>query len=147
MAYDDLKEFDGRGYTGMTVGGTHQWTYPRGIWKERKVAPDQWEFTFTSTKERERKAPVGSGAPSNTRYHWYILAHQRVRKVDSNSYSTFMTGVKYKLAHRRPTWHRWSNQYPGRPSERETIMAILEEMLDRLRKESRARGNVSLEGF
>lgn len=147
MAYDDLKTFDGRKYTGMPVGGRHQWIYPDGVWKERKVAPDRWEFSFSALKEREQAAPAGSGAPPNTRYHWYILAHQRVRKIDRNSYSTFMTGVKHKLAHRRPNWHRWSNQYPDRPSERETLIAILEDTLARLRKEEQARTAITLADF
>jgi hypothetical protein len=142
MAYDDIKEFEGRKYTGMSVGGAHTWIYPKGIWRERKVAPDRWEFAFSSIKERERSAPVGSGVPPNTQYHWYILAHQRVRKVDQDSYSTFMHGVKYKLAHKRPHWRKWSSQYPQQPSEREKVIAILQETLRQLREEvpSRERG-------
>lgn len=133
MGYDDLKEFEGRGYTGMAVGGQHSWIYPQGRWRERKVAPDRWEFTFESMKERERSAPPGSGAPPGTQYHWYILAHQRVRKVDEDSYSTFMEGVKYKIAHKRPHWRMWSCEYPDQPSERERVIAILEETLAGLR--------------
>ncbi len=138
MAYDDLKEFNGQGYTGMPVGGQHSWTYPEGRWQERKVAPDRWEFTFESIKERERAAPVGSGAPPNTQYHWYILAHQRVRKIDEDSYNTFMTGVKYKVAHKRPHWRKWSCEYPDQESERDRIMAILVATLAGLREEARS---------
>ncbi len=133
MAYDDLKEFNGRGYTGMPVGGHHTWIYPNGLWRETKVAPEEWEFTFSSIKTRERRAPPGSGVPPNTQYHWYILAHQRVRKIDADSYTTFMSGVKHKLAHKRPAWRKWSNEYPDQPSERERIVAILEATLARLR--------------
>ncbi len=146
MAYDDLKEFDGRKYTGMSVGGQHSWIYPNGIWRERKLAPDRWEFTFSSVKEREESAPVGSGAPPRTQFHWYILAHQKVRKIDKDSYSTFMRGLKYKLAHKRPQWHRWSNQYPEQMSERDRIISILEEELTRLKDDIRTE-KVSLEGF
>lgn len=147
MAYDDIKEFNGQKYTGMRVGGEHAWIYPNGLWRERKVAPDRWEFIFSSIKERERKAPVGSGAPPDTQYHWYILAHQRVRKIDSDTYRTFMQGVKHKLAHRRPNWHRWSNQYPQQPSEREKITAILEAALTQLREEFRTKESVQVRKF
>ncbi len=134
MAYDDIKEFNGRKYAGMLVGGQHVWIYPNAIWKERKVAPDRWEFTFSSIKEREECAPAGSGAPPDTQYHWYILAHQKVRKIDKDSYRTFMDGIKYKLAHKRPHWRKWSSQYPEQLSERERIIVILEETLAKLRE-------------
>ncbi len=134
MVYDDLKEFEGETYTGMPVGGEHSWIYPNGLWREQKVGPDRWEFTFTSIKERERSAPAGSGVPPNTQYHWYILAHQRVRKIDEDSYHTFMSGVKYKLAHKRPYWRRWSSEYPDQRSERERVIAILEATASRLKE-------------
>lgn len=137
VAYDDLKDFKGQGYTGMPVGGRHSWIYPKGLWRESKVSPDQWEFTFASDKEREQSAPVGSGAPPGTQYHWYILAHQIVRKIDEDTYSTFMSGLKYKLAHKRPHCRRWSCQYPDQMPEGERVMAILEATLLRLREETR----------
>lgn len=31
-----------------------------------------------------------------------------VRKLDANSYSTSMTGIKYKLAHKRAGKEKWS---------------------------------------
>ncbi len=132
MGYDDIKEFRGEKYMGMPVGGQHRWVYPRGVWRERKVAPDRWEFTFSSMKERERDAPPASGALPDTQYHWYILGHQRVRKIDQNTYSTFMSGVKHKVAHKRPHWRKWSSQYPDQPSERERVIAILEAALAQL---------------
>lgn len=141
MAFDDLKEFEGRTYTGMAVGGEHSWIYPSGLWRERKLAPDRWEFTFTSIKHRERSAPPGSGVPIGTRYHWYILAHQWVRKIDADAYHTFMSGVKYKVAHRRPNWRKWSCEYPEQPSERMKITAILEETLRLLRQEGSGTGS------
>lgn len=138
MSYDDLKEFEGQRYTGMSVGGEHRWTYPNGRWRERKVAPDRWEFTFSSMKERERSAPEGSGVPPGTQFHWYLLAHQRVRKVDAGSYTTFMEGVKYKVAHKRPHWRKWSDEYPDRRPERQRLIEILEKELAALREESDA---------
>ena len=136
MAYDDLKEFEGQRYSGMSVGGKHTWVYPNGLWQERKVTPDRWDFTFSSIKERERPAPEGSGVPDGTQYHWYLLAHQRVRKVDKDRYTTFMEGAKYKVAHRRPHWRRWSDEYPDQVPERERLIAILEATLAGLRQES-----------
>jgi len=136
MAYDDVKEFEGEEYTGMPVGGEHSWIYPNGVWRERKVAPDRWEFDFTSLKERERSAPAGSGCPPGTQYLWYILARQRVRKIDEDAYHTFMSGVKHKVAHRRPAWHKWSSEYPGQASVEERIVAVLEATLAGLRDET-----------
>ena len=133
MAYDDLKDFDGRPYSGMAVGGEHSWLYANGLWRERKVAPDAWEFTFSSLKEREQEAPEGSGVPKGTQYHWYLLGHQIVRKIDKDSYTTFLSGMKYKVAHRRPYWRKWSCEYPGQLSEREKVLAILEGTLAGLR--------------
>lgn len=133
MAYDDLKEFAGQPYSGMAVGGEHRWTYPNGRWQERKVAPDQWEFTFSSMKERERTAPEGSGVPPGTQFHWYILAHQRVQKIDQDCYTTLMEGLKYKVSHKRPYWRKWSDEYPGQLPERERIISILEAALAGLR--------------
>src|SRR5947209_9869352 len=132
VAYDDVKEFGGETYSGMAVGGEHTWLYPNGLWRETKVAPDRWDFTFNSIKERERSAPPGSGVPVGTQYHWYILAHQRVRKIDADSYTTLMSGVKYKIAHKRPHWRKWSSEYPDQPSESQKLSDVLEETLARL---------------
>jgi len=129
VSYDDIKQFNGQKYTGMSVGGRHVWEYPNGLWDERKVAPDKWSFTFSSVKRRARSAPEGSGVPPGSQYHWYIMAHQRVRKLDQDAYETFMEGVKYKLAHKRPHWRAWSSEYPGNRPEREVLIDILEQAL------------------
>ncbi|MFQ6013493.1 MAG: hypothetical protein ACE5LS_07605 [Thermoplasmata archaeon] len=147
MTYEEVKEFHGRKYTGMAVGGRHTWIYPNALWRERKVTPDQWEFSLSSIKEREIAAPVGSGAPPNTQYRWYILAHQRVRKIDSNTYSTCMTGVKYKLAHKRADRDRWNTEYGRGPSERERLVSILEAALAKLRGEGLPKRIASLADF
>ncbi len=133
MAYDDVKEFDGDVYTGMAVGGRHLWHYTDAVWREEKVAPDRWDFTLTSVKRRHEPAPPGSGALPLTEYHWYLLAHQWVRKIDADSYRTFMSGVKYKVAHKRPHWRQWSDEYPGNVSSRAAVMDILESTLERLK--------------
>ncbi len=136
MAYDDLKEFEGEPYTGMAVGGRHTWRYTNAVWREVKVSPDRWEFTLTSTKERDREAPERSGAALDTQYHWYLLAHQFVRKIDGDRYATFMSGLKHKIAHKRPDWRAWSSGYDAEESERNRIRAILEGAVDRLRQRS-----------
>lgn len=133
VAYDDMKEYRGRAYSGMSIGGRHVWEYPNGLWDERKVAPDRWEFTFSSVKRRARSAPEGSGVPPGSQYHWYILAHQRVRKLDQDAYETFMQGVKYKVAHKRPYWRAWSTDYPDHEPEKDMLIRILEGQLARLR--------------
>ena len=134
VAYDDLKESGGKVYTGMLIGGEHTWIYPQGIWHERKLAPDRWAFTFSSMKTRTRSAPEESGAAIGTGYHWFILAHQRVRKRDKDTYETFMEGVKFKVAHRRPHWRYWSTEYPDQEPAREKLIRILEEELAGLRR-------------
>ncbi|KAK9344889.1 hypothetical protein V1522DRAFT_409076 [Lipomyces starkeyi] len=106
--YDELKTFKGQYYAGMAIGGSHTWNYDQGVWKETKLEPDLWKVDFQTTKRRDRKAPQGSGAPVGTEYHWLIVAHQYVRKEDANTYSTHLTGSKYKLAHKNATSEKWS---------------------------------------
>jgi hypothetical protein len=64
--YNAFKEFEGKKYTGMRVGGRHKWYYETGEWNERKVAPDRWEFTYAVPKRRAGRAPPGSGVPVGT---------------------------------------------------------------------------------
>ncbi|NHI92617.1 MAG: hypothetical protein EAX96_08945 [Candidatus Lokiarchaeota archaeon] len=136
--YDALKEFDGKTYSGMKVGGKHSWTYDNGTWNEIKLAPDRWKFEFISKKIRKHLAPQNSGAPSNTEYHWYILSHQKVIKVDANTYQTVMQGSKYKIGHKRPNWKFWSYNYYNESPE-DKIIAILEEMICELKEKKKQR--------
>ena len=132
-AYDDSKQAGRRSYTGMRVGGVHHWEYPDGRWSERKVTPDRWAIHFTSTKRRKgRGAPAGSGAKVGAEYHWFILAHQRARKLDANSYATEMVGTKHLVAFRQPGWSRWSSQFRGHKSQKERLRALLQAALDSL---------------
>jgi hypothetical protein len=131
-SYDAVKEFEGKKYTGMRVGGSHSWCYRQGEWKETKVAPDKWEFSYAVNKRRRWDAPEGSGAPVGTEYHWYILAHQNVKKLDANEYATSMTGLKYKLAHRRAASEKWSANERARLKQ---LIAIFEENIVLLRQE------------
>jgi hypothetical protein len=133
MGYDDVKDFEGRPYSGMSVGGTHDWDYPDGRWIERKVAPDRWKVNFTSSKRRRRAAPEGSGAAPGTKFHWFLVGHQRVRKVDEDTYQTLFEATKWKVGHRRPHWRKWSSEYPEQTPARDRVIAILEETLAELR--------------
>jgi len=101
VSYNKFKEFEGKQYTGMKVGRTHKWYYDKGEWKEKKITPDLWEISYSVTKRRAGKAPEGSGVPVDTEYHWYILSHQNVKKINANDYTTSMSGLKYQLAHKR----------------------------------------------
>ncbi|MFL6404148.1 MAG: hypothetical protein ACJ71M_11790, partial [Nitrososphaeraceae archaeon] len=62
-SYNQFKEFQGKNYTGMRVGRTHKWYYDKGEWKEKKVTPDKWQFSYNVTKRRAGNAPEGSGVP------------------------------------------------------------------------------------
>jgi hypothetical protein len=131
-SYNAIKEFEGRRYTGMRVGGSHSWYYRQGEWKETKVTPAKWQFTYAANKRRKWNAPEGSGAPVGTEYHWYILAHQNVRKLNANEYTTYMTGMKYKLAHRRPAREEWS---ASERAQLRQLIAIFEENIIQLQHE------------
>jgi hypothetical protein len=131
--YDEFKEFQGKRYTGMKVGRRHKWKYDPGEWNETKVTPDKWEFRYAVNKRRAGHAPEGSGAPVGTAYHWYILAHQTVTKLDANSYSTDMAGVKYKLAHQRADKGSWS---ASDKAQRKQLIKILQEMIADLEKQA-----------
>ena len=132
--FDRLKTFEGKKYSGMRVGSGHEWDYQPGEWKETKVAPDMWAFTFKSTKQRHKVAPEGSGAPEGTGYHWYIAADQRVTKVDANAYETMMEGLKLKVGHKRPYWREFSYKYPGQQTEKERKIQFLKEQIAKLER-------------
>lgn len=66
--YNEFKEFEGKRYTGMKVGRRHKWYYDRGEWREKKITPEQWEFTYSVKKRRAGKAPAGSGVPVGFRW-------------------------------------------------------------------------------
>jgi hypothetical protein len=130
--YNEFKEFEGRKYTGMKIGRGHKWYYDQGEWKEKKVTPDKWEFNYAVKKRRAGKAPPGSGVPVGTEYHWYILAHQNVRKLNANDYSTAMTGLKVKLAHKRADTDKWS---ASDRAQRKRLIQLLRELADDLEQQ------------
>src|SRR5436853_3461319 len=107
-SYNEFKEYEGKRYTGMKIGRSHKWHYDKGDWKETKVTPDLWQISYAVTKRRAGKAPEGSGVPVGTAYHWYILAHQNVTKLNANDYTTSLAGLKFKIAHKRADSEKWS---------------------------------------
>ncbi|HZA70589.1 MAG TPA: hypothetical protein VE548_12905 [Nitrososphaeraceae archaeon] len=131
-SYNQFKEFEGKKYTGMKVGRTHKWYYDKGEWKEKKLTPDKWQFSYNVTKRRSGKAPEGSGVPVGTEYHWYILANQTVKKLDANNYTTSMMGLKYKLAHKRAEKNNWSS---SDKVQRERLIEILQELIRDIKTE------------
>jgi hypothetical protein len=131
-SYNAFKEFEGKRYTGMRIGRSHKWNYDKGVWRETKVTPDRWEITYSVTKRRAGHAPEGTGAPVGTAYHWFILSHQFVEKLNADDYSTSMVGVKFKLAHRRAGKDKWSITDK---TKNKNLVKLLKEMIAELEKE------------
>lgn len=131
-SYNMVKAHEGKQYTGMQVGRSHKWYYDKGEWKETKITPDLWRIFYAVTKRRAGKAPKGSGVPVGTAYHWYIMAHQRVEKLNANDYSTSLVGLKYKVAHKWADKDKWSAQTP---TQRNHLIKFLKEMIRQLEHE------------
>jgi hypothetical protein len=131
-SYNEYKDFEGQQYSGMKVGRSHKWYYDKGEWKETKITPDLWEISYAVTKRRAGRAPKGSGVPVGTEYHWYILAHQNVRKLNANDYTTTLTGLKYKLAHKRADKEKWNS---SARTQKKRLVKLMQELIDQLQKE------------
>lgn len=117
-SFNQLKSYGDKKYSGSPIGQRHEWNYTGAdensqfpVWKETKESPLRWGIAFDSIKVRRKAAPELSGCPTGTKYHWLILADQVVQKLDANRYSTHLAGIKLKIAHMRPYWRMWSNQY------------------------------------
>jgi hypothetical protein len=130
--YDRFKTFEGRRYTGVRIGRSHKWYYDKGEWKETKVTPDLWRIEYAVTKRRAGHAPEGSGVPVGTEYHWCILAHQNVRKLDANDYSTALSGLKFKVAHKRAATGKWN---VTQDAQRKRTIRFLREIIQQLERE------------
>lgn len=127
--YDRLKQYNGSRYSGMKVGASHKWYYDQGVWKERKVTPDQWNIFYQTTKRRAGHAPEESGAPVGTKYNWLIVSHQMVDKLDANSYMTCLEGKKFKVAHLRASKGKWNI---GEQAQREKVIQYLQQVIREL---------------
>lgn len=130
QGYDRLKQHEGQGYSGMKIGRSHKWYYDRGEWRERKITPDEWEISYQTTKRRAARAPEESGAPVGTEYNWLIVSHQRVDKLDANSYMTRLEGRKFKVAHKRASSAAWN---VSERTQRKKVIEYLEQMIEELK--------------
>ena len=131
-SYETIKNYNGKQYVGMQIGRSHKWYYDKGEWKDKKITPDLWEIRYSVTKRRAGKAPKGSGAPVGTGYHWYIMAHQEVIKLNADDYTTVLSGLKYKIAHKRAAKGSWS---ASAATQRKTLLKFMKEMVAQLEKE------------
>src|SRR5215216_777034 len=139
VSYDEFKEHEGQRYTGMKIGRSHKWHYDQGEWKEKKITPDLWQISYAVTKRRAGRAPEGSGVPVGTEYHWYVLAHQNVAKQTANDYTTSLTGLKFKIAHKRAGSEKWS----ATPrTQRKRMIGFLRSVLADLEKQAEREGTV-----
>lgn len=131
-SYNAVKRYEGKQYTGMKIGRMHRWNYDKSEWKEKKITPEKWEFSYDAVKRRIAHAPEGSGVPVGTGYHWFILAHQFAQKLNANDYITRMVGLKFKLAHKRVGKDDWNAS--GRVQQKHLIK-ILKSIIEELEKE------------
>jgi hypothetical protein len=129
QSYDTFKEYNGQRYSGMKIGRSHKWNYDKGVWRETKVTPDRWELTYDVIKRRAGHAPEGSGAKVGTAYHWFILSHQYVEKLNADDYTTSMVGLKFKLAHKRAGQDKWSS---SDSTQRKALIDILKNLITEL---------------
>lgn len=129
--YNKFKEYKGKRYTGMKIGGTHKWYYAKGEWKERKKTPEEWDVFYQTKKTRAGKAPEGSGAPVGTGYNWLIVAHQRVDKLDANNYMTHLEGKKFKVSHLSAKKGEWNIK---EKTQRKKVIAFLEKMISDIKE-------------
>ena len=141
VSYNDFKEYEGERYTGMKIGRSHKWRYDQGEWREKKITPDLWQISYAVTKRRAGRAPEGSGVPVGTEYHWYILAHQNTTKRSANDYTTSMTGVKFKIAHKRAGSKKWS---ATPKTQRKRLIAFLRGVIADLQRQESDGGHPSL---
>lgn len=118
----------------MKVGASHKWYYDKGLWRDRKITPEEWDIFYKTAKRRAGKAPKNSGAPVGTEYNWLIVAHQRVEKLDANTYMTCMDGKKFKVAHKRAVKQKWNIK---EKTQRKKVIAFLEEIIEGLKEEDK----------
>lgn len=131
-SFNRFKTFNGKVYTGVQIGRGHHWHYDEGDWKETKITPDVWEISYAVTKRRVGQAPEYSGVPVGTEYHWYIVAHQTAVKLNANDYDTKLSGLKFKIAHKRADKGKWS---ASAATQRKHLVTFLKEYVAQLEKE------------
>jgi hypothetical protein len=138
VSYNDFKEHEGQRYTGMKIGRSHKWNYDQGVWREKKITPDLWQISYAVTKRRAGRAPEGSGVPIGTEYHWYVLAHQNTTKQTADDYTTSLTGLKFKIAHKRAGSEKWS---ATPKTQRKRMITFLRSVIADLEKQNAREGS------
>jgi hypothetical protein len=133
ISFNEFKVYEGQRYTGTKIGRSHKWYYDQGEWKERKITPDLWEISYAVTKRRAGRAPEGSGVPVGTEYHWYVLAHQTATKLSANDYTTSLSGLKFKIAHKRAGSEKWS---ATPKTQRKRMIMFLQSVIADLEKQN-----------
>ena len=139
VSYNEFKEYEGQRYTGMKIGRSHNWHYDKGQWKETKITPDLWQISYAVRKRRAGRAPEGSGVLVGTEYHWYVLAHQNVAKQSANDYTTSLTGLKFKIAHKRAGSEKWS---ATPKTQRKRMITFLQTVIADLASQNDSEGDV-----
>ena len=85
-----------------------------------------------SIKEEHGRLQRAQEFQLRQKYHWYILAHQNVKKLDANNYTTSMKGLKYKLSHKRAEKEKWN---ASNYSQKKRLIQILKELIVQLEGE------------
>jgi len=138
MPFDDIKNHFGQQYSGMTVGRTHNWMYHNADWVETKKTPELWQFKFNAIKSRTVPAPIGSGVPLQSAYHWLVVADQQAIKTSADDYQTIMQGLKFKIGHKRPYWKQFSYGYNGQIPYKQKVINSLTQVIEQLESEVQA---------
>ena len=79
---------------GVPIGYKHDWNYSAGRWKESKVAPKTWKFTYSQSKSNRKLKSYTSGPGVGSRIHWKIDANQYALKTKPWKYKLLMKGKK-----------------------------------------------------
>jgi len=83
---------------GVPVGYIHDWTYSKGQWVEKKVAPKTWRFVYKNSKSNRKLKSYKSGPATGSKIMWKIDANQYATKVKPWKYNLLMIGKKKLVA-------------------------------------------------
>ncbi|KNC49768.1 uncharacterized protein AMSG_11934 [Thecamonas trahens ATCC 50062] len=142
-SYNQRKVHNGKLYSGMRVGSTHRWNYsdaalevsemkaPAGDSSLGVLTPMQSQLAYEAVKSRLNAAPIGSGAAVNTIYHWFLVTELAFGDAsdDGKVTSATLRGPKFKLAHKRPHWRKFSAEYSGNTPVPRKRIECLESLL------------------
>ena len=152
MPSDQIRLHNGQIYSGMPVGGVHNWNYHDTAWSETKMTPELWKFRFDAIKSRTVPAPINSGVEVKSAYHWLVVADQQVIKISKDDYQTAMQGLKFKIGHKRPYWKKFSYGYKGQIPYKQKVINSLLQVVEQLQQEVQAElgqdiGNLLLDSY